>query len=86
MVFNTPFYPGWEVAVDGVPASIAVLPGSGYMEVQLPPGTHRVEAAFGRTAVRAAAESVSLASCATWAGVAGWAAWRRRARRVLDAA
>jgi hypothetical protein len=78
MVINSPFYPGWTVAVDGRPAAISIVPGSGYMEFDVPPGTHLIEAAFGRTAARAAAELVTLGSGVTWAGVAGWAVWRRR--------
>jgi hypothetical protein len=42
-------YPAWKATVDGAPAEISVVPGTGQMLVQIPSGTHRVVLRFGRT-------------------------------------
>ncbi len=71
------YFPGWTVLADGDKKEFAVDP-AGRMIVQFQPGRHRVEARFGRTPVRAAAEALSLLSgliLAAW----GWLVWRRHA-------
>ncbi len=55
-------WPGWRVAVDGRPVELAAAPGSGLIQIQLPPGEHTVTLRLTRTPVRFLAELLSLAA------------------------
>jgi hypothetical protein len=70
LAINSPFFPGWTIRVDGRPVEPTVQPGSGYMEILVPPGSHRVEARFGNTPVRTAANLVSLGALLIFAVLA----------------
>lgn len=59
---HTPWFPGWRVEVDGADARIERAPKTGYMEIDVPPGRHVVNAHFVNTPVRAASNVVSTAS------------------------
>ena len=49
-----------------------LLPDTAYMEVDVPPGSHRVDAIFGNTRLRTTANWVSAASLLLWLGILGW--------------
>jgi hypothetical protein len=59
--FNIPAFPGWSIAIDGIPTSVAVAP-NGYMLVSVPAGSHVVRAAFENTPIRLGANALSLIS------------------------
>jgi hypothetical protein len=49
------------------------------MEVPVPAGSHRVEAVFGKTRVRAVSDLITLISFCVWLALLGWTAlawWR----------
>jgi hypothetical protein len=74
LIINSPFFPGWRVAMDGEIVPPAIRPGSGYMQIRVPSGEHQVVASFGRTHVRASAEAITLVSAAIWTAMACWTA------------
>jgi len=59
LAFHTYYYPGWEAHVDGQPAQITVLPGLGYIGLQLSQGRHEVSLQLRRTPVQLGAELLS---------------------------
>jgi hypothetical protein len=63
-VLHTPYFPGWNLWLDGTPVPAGGRAGDGFMEVAVPPGRHHVAAAFGDTAVRRWSNRVSLGSLA----------------------
>jgi hypothetical protein len=91
LVINTPYFPGWRVALDAQSVAPAIQSPSGYMRVSVPAGTHDVEAVLGRSRVRATAEMVTLLSaaiCLLIASIATRTEWLRRrhaATRAHDA-
>jgi hypothetical protein len=79
LVVNSPFVAGWRIAVDDRPVAPAICADSGYMEVPVPAGSHRVEAVFGKTRVRAVSDLITLISFCVWLALLGWTAlawWR----------
>ena len=80
LVLQSPFFPGWEVALDGQALRPAIEPGSGYMAVAVPAGMHRVDARFGRTWTRAAADLITLVSLLAWIGLIARLTWTRLRR------
>ena len=62
LVIHSPFFSGWRVSVDRDSVDPWIDPASGYMRVRVPPGTHRVHAAFARDGVRVLAEVITLLS------------------------
>ena len=56
------FYPGWRIAVDGVPATVAVVTVRGTMRFDLPAGDQRVVLDLVPTRTRRAGLRVSIAS------------------------
>lgn len=73
------YFPGWRVLVDGVEHAAEVPSANGRMRVTVGPGTHRIEARFGRTPVRWAADITSIV--AALAMLAAAVAAHRNARR-----
>ena len=59
---NTTYYPGWNVAVDGIVAPITYNNKYGVMDVVVSPGTHQVKATFGETPLRMFSNYISLVS------------------------
>jgi hypothetical protein len=55
-------FPGWRVSIDGRPAEWSYERELGFIVVDVPPGTHAIDAIFGDTAVRAWANGISLVS------------------------
>jgi uncharacterized membrane protein YfhO len=72
LIVCSPFFPGWQVSLDGRRVTPTLLPDTAYMEVDVPPGSHRVDATFGNTRLRATANRVSAASLLLWLVIAGW--------------
>ncbi len=74
VAFPLYYWPGWQAAVDGVPAEVRPAPGSGYLSLDIPPGVHSVEIWLGRTPLRAWSEAASLLTALTLSGIAviGW--------------
>lgn len=61
ILLPTHFWPGWQARLDGREAiALAPAPSSGLMQVTLPQGRHELALWLGKTAVRQAAEAVSL--------------------------
>jgi hypothetical protein len=75
--FLTFYFPGWQAALDGQPAPIAVEPETGFVTVAVPAGAHEVRVWFGDTPLRRAADIVSgvafaaLALMSLWCGLRG---------------
>ena len=61
---NSHYFSGWRIQTDGVSATFAVTPGYDFMVVDVPPGTHRIEARFGETPIRTFANMISLVTAA----------------------
>ena len=74
LVVASPFFPGWTVAIDGKPVAHDIQPGSAYLGVHVPAGTHGVDVRFRNTPLRTAANTTTLVSLL----VCGLAAWLER--------
>ena len=66
LAVNSHYMPGWVISMDAAPAPIVLQPASGYLEVDVPPGSHFVDARFRNTPIRSAANAVSAAATAAW--------------------
>jgi hypothetical protein len=62
LAFPLLYWPGWQAWVDGESTSVEAAENAGYLELEVPPGQHTVRLKLGRTPVRAAAETLSLAA------------------------
>ncbi len=78
----SPFFPGWQVSLDERAVSPRILPDTAYMAVAVPPGSHHVEATFGNTTVRAAANAVTAVSMVVWLVLLAWSVVTTRRGRV----
>ena len=54
------YWPGWAAWIDGQPTAIRATPDLGYIQIDVPPGEHRVDLELGRTPLRLAGELISL--------------------------
>jgi hypothetical protein len=72
LVIDTPYFPGWRVWMDGRPIEPGIRAATGYMELPVPAGPHRIEATFEDTGVRTLANAITLATGALWIL---WLAW-----------
>ena len=72
VIVRSPFFPGWQLSLDGRRVTPRLQPDTAYMEVDVPPGSHRVDARFGNTRLRTTANRVSAASLLLWLGIVGW--------------
>jgi hypothetical protein len=77
---NSHYFPGWRVSLDGHDVSVRVTPNFGFMEIDVPPGMHRVEARFGNTPVRTAANTITVVTAFAIVLLLGWSTppFRRR--------
>jgi hypothetical protein len=69
LTINTPYFPGWTIAIDGRTIPAAVHPESGFMQVAIPAGRHRLDARLIDTPIRRLANILtagSLAIFTTW--------------------
>jgi hypothetical protein len=76
-------FPGWSVRLDGEPLAPSVDPSTGFLVVDVPAGSHRLEAEFADTRPRQWGNGISAATGAAlvaWLGVAivRRTPWRRR--------
>ncbi|MBI3939770.1 MAG: YfhO family protein, partial [Acidobacteria bacterium] len=69
------YYPGWKVLVDGLDVPVGIAQGSGLMQINIPPGVHRILVQFHRTGTRWLGDFASLLSLLVMAGL--WRKWRR---------
>ena len=84
---NSHYFPGWAIRRDGRDVTPAVMPGYGFILVDVPAGLHRIDARFGNTPVRTLANTITLISAA-WllSSAVRRRSWpRRRARRAFSA-
>ncbi len=65
VAFPLYYWPGWHALVDGTRLEVEPTPGSGYVSLYVPPGSHAVEIRLGRTPLRLGAELVSLITAVT---------------------
>jgi len=79
------YQPGWRAAVDGRPAALYATGELGLATVDLPPGTHQVEIAFGATPARVAGLLLTLLAAAIWIALA-FARGRSRSLQVAGVA
>ncbi len=88
VAFPILYWPGWRARIDGRPADVRPVEGSGYIALDVPPGEHTVVLYLGRTPLRAAAEAVSLAAALGMLAAVGLTGTRRRRREspIGDAA
>jgi hypothetical protein len=63
-------FPGWRVLIDGRSTHWTYDPDFGFIVIDVPPGAHTVDAAFGDTPVRAWANRISLLSGTLWSASA----------------
>jgi hypothetical protein len=82
---NTHYFAGWVASIDGAPIEIGVDRRYGFMNIEVPAGTHHLDTAFTNTPVRSTANAISAASIGLWLGGLAWAgltsigaAWRGR--------
>lgn len=64
--FQTIYYPGWGITVDGKPVSVAYDNPHGLMEFSVESGKHTIAAEFRETILRFAADIVSLGAALAW--------------------
>jgi hypothetical protein len=67
LTINTPYFPGWTIAVDGREVAAAVHPESGFMQVTIPAGRHTLDARLVDTEIRHWANLLSAGSLALFA-------------------
>ena len=85
LIVNTPFFPGWQMSLDGREMNPSILPGSSYMQVTVPPGSHQVQAKLGDTGLRRLANATTLAGAIVWLTIIAVATARRPRTTGLEA-
>jgi len=63
---HRPYFPGWQVTVDGAPVNVNAGGVGGLVSAELPAGAYRVVAALGDNAVRRSANTISIVALAIW--------------------
>lgn len=79
---NQLYYPGWRIEIDGQPQSYTHK--DGLMQADVPKGTHAVEAEFGETPLRAAADGISILSLAVLLSFSYRDALRTAYKRLIE--
>jgi hypothetical protein len=82
VTINSPYFPGWTVRLDDTIIEPTVRPGDGYMDAQVPPGEHRLEAEFRNTPVRTWSNTISLVSVLLVGLAVAWASRPGRHTRI----
>ncbi|HZY45654.1 MAG TPA: hypothetical protein VFF70_12990, partial [Anaerolineae bacterium] len=54
------YWPGWIASIDGQSVEVKAAPDLGYVQIDVPPGEHRIEFSLGRTPIRVIGELVSI--------------------------
>ncbi len=90
LTINTPYFPGWTIALDGRTIPAAVQSESGFMQVTIPAGRHRVDARLTDTSIRRLANILSAFSLAILAAFTAWSITARFRRgpdvgKIVDA-
>jgi hypothetical protein len=67
LTINTPYFPGWTIALDGREIAAAVHPETGFMQVTVPAGRHTLDARLVDTRIRRWANLLSAGSLALFA-------------------
>ncbi len=78
------YYPRWQATLDGAPVELGPEEGTGYAQVAMPAGEHRLRLAYGITAAEGAGLAVSAATLLIllgWAAVSAYRALRGRSQR-----
>jgi Alpha-(1->3)-arabinofuranosyltransferase len=76
------YYPRWLAWLDGQPAVLRPEPGSGYAQLDLPAGSHRITLRYGPTAAETTGLLVSGLTLLALLAATGWALLRSAGRRV----
>ena len=63
---HRPYFPGWQVTVNGAPVDVAPGGVGGLVSAELPAGDYRVVASLGDNDVRRAANTISIVALAIW--------------------
>ena len=63
---HRPYFPGWQVTVDGMPVSVEAGGVGGLVSAELPAGEYRVVVALGDNALRRTANAISIVALAIW--------------------
>jgi hypothetical protein len=71
---NSHYMPGWRAWIDGREAAITIDGASGYIDAEVPPGSHVVDVRFTDTPLRSAANLLSMSALALWVAVFAWSA------------
>jgi hypothetical protein len=73
------YFPGWEAAIDGQPAPIAITAPYGLMAVMIPAGSHRLEVWYAGTMAQHSGDLIALIGVIACLGLGGLQArtWRR---------
>ena len=77
VAFPLYYWPGWQASVDGTPVEVKPAPGSGYLSLIVPSGTHTLEIELGQTPLRRWCEIASLVTALAVLSI-GIAGARRR--------
>lgn len=64
--FQTVYYPGWGITLDGNPARVTYANPNGFMEITVPVGKHTIVSEFRETIPRFIADIVSVGSLIIW--------------------
>jgi hypothetical protein len=72
------YYPRWTAWMDGQAAELRPEPGTGYAQLDVPAGSHRVSLRYGGTAAEAVGLWVSALTLLALLGAAAWALLRGR--------
>lgn len=70
-------YPGWQVRVNGQLISHRTSSPYGLVEVEIPPGRHRIDVWMGSTPTRTAGMLISGFTLMGLLGLWGWSKWRK---------
>ena len=76
------YYPRWTAWLDGQPAELRPEPGTGYAQLDLPAGNHRVSLRYAPTTAETVSLLVSGLTLLALLGAVGWALLRSAGRRV----
>jgi len=77
-------FPGWQVRVDGRPATTELAKPEGLIVVLVPPGEHVVEVKFGSTPARTSGWIISAMALASGFAGAWWLHGRTKQSLVID--
>jgi hypothetical protein len=73
------YYPRWKVWLDGRPVALRPEPATGYAQLDLPSGNHRISLRYVRTTNETVGLLVSGLTLLALLGAAGWALSRKKA-------